>query len=914
MTLSRVSHKIMLKKMSEVYFYCVLKKPLLTLIILLLSIGLLSTQLPKLKIDASSDALTLEYDKDLDYFREIAKRYQSGDFLVITYTPKQDLFTDQTLDHLAQLRDELLKVEGISGANSILDVPLLYSPPVSLTEVAKGIKTLSDGGVDYGLAKQEFLNSPIYKDMLLGPDGKTTAILLTLATDNRYIELVRERDALRQQRDTSGLSPESAAKLEAVSKVFLDYRTESAVESRERVQAVRDVVAKYKTDAAIFVGGVTMITADMVDFISSDIMVFGIGIVLFIIIILSIIFRQWQFVFLPLLTCVTSLVFMLSFLGAIDWRLTIISSNFVALLLIVCLMITIHLIVRYQEFCVENSIESGIDAREENLRSTLNFMFKPCLYTALTTIVAFTSLVVSGIRPVIDFGWMMTIGLSAAFFFAFIIIPAGLMVLPKTKVDRRKDNSAALTLLFSRFTEKRGGLILFLGLVAVAVSVVGMSRLKVENRFIDYFHSSTEIHQGMLVIDQQLGGTITLDVILDRKKPNTAQVTQKSEATQNSSGIEIESDEFSSAASDDPFANDPFAPAVAAPDEFEQNAGDDPFADTGDPFAQDDTDPFEQDTFEQAPFASNTTNAASQSDINLTNNYWFTQVGMERIEEVHNYLESLSEVGKVQSLAMAYKVARDLNGKSLNNFELALMGKALPEDITSFLIDPYLAKDQEQTRITMRVKETDINLQRDELLKVVRNHLVSELEFDEEQVNLTGVLVLYNNMLQSLFSSQILTIGAVFIGILLMFIVLFRSLSLSLIALIPNMLAALAVLGGMGLAGIPLDMMTITIAAIAVGIGVDDAVHYIYRYREEFNKEKNYIKAMHNAHGSIGKAMYYTSVTVIVGFSILALSKFIPSIYFGLLTSLAMFAAIVASLTLLPKLILIFKPLGNEGV
>lgn len=889
----------MLKKISEAYFYCVLKKPLVTLALLLLSIALLSTQLPNLKIDASSDALTLEYDKDLDYFREIAKRYQSGDFLVITYTPKQDLFTDQTLSHLKQLRDELLKVKGISGANSILDVPLLYSPPVSLTEVAKGIKTLSDGGIDYDLAKQEFLKSPIYKDMLLGPDGKTTAILLTLATDNRYIELVRERDALRQKRDTEGLSPEEVSKLETVSKVFLDYRTESAVESRERVQVVRDVVAEYKTDADIFVGGVSMITADMVDFISSDIMVFGVGIVLFIIIILSLIFRQWQFVLLPLLTCVTSLIFMLSFLAAIDWRLTIISSNFVALLLIVCLMITIHLIVRYQEFCVENSIESGIGAREKNLRNTLNFMFKPCLYTALTTIVAFSSLVVSGIRPVIDFGWMMTIGLSTAFFFAFIIIPAGLMVLPKTKVDNRKDNSAALTLLFSRFTEKRGGLILLLGLVAVVVSVIGMSRLKVENRFIDYFHSSTEIHQGMLVIDQQLGGTITLDVILDRKKSNVV------ESAQGSSSIEIVSDEFSNTVSDDPFASDPFAPAVAAPDEFEQSASDDPFA-------QDSADPFEQDPFAQDPFTTDAPNSASQGDVNLANNYWFTQVGMERIEEVHNYLESLSEVGKVQSLAMAYKVARDLNGKSLNNFELALMGKALPEDITSFLIDPYLAKDQEQTRITMRVKETDINLQRDELLKVVRNHLVSELEFDEEQVNLTGVLVLYNNMLQSLFSSQILTIGAVFIGILLMFIVLFRSLSLSLIALIPNMLAALAVLGGMGLAGIPLDMMTITIAAIAVGIGVDDAVHYIYRYREEFNKERNYINAMHNAHGSIGKAMYYTSVTVIAGFSILALSKFIPSIYFGLLTSLAMFAAIVASLTLLPKLILIFKPLGSE--
>ncbi len=888
----------MLTKIRAAYFYCVLTKPAVTLLSLIVFVILLATQLPNLKIDASSDALTLEYDKDLDYFREMSKRYQSGDFLVITYTPNGDLFDDKTLQHLKALRDELLAIEGISGANSVLDVPLLYSPPVSLTEVSKGVKTLLDEGVDYTLAKQEFLASPIYKDMLLGPDGKTTAILLTLATDNYYIELVRERDALRKKRDAEGLTEDERQQLEAVSKTFLEYRTQSTIESRQRVEKVRAIVARYKSQATIFVGGVSMITADMVDFIASDIVVFGSSIVIFIILILSFIFRRWQLVCLPLVTCVLSLFAMLGFLAAVDWRLTVISSNFVALLLIICLMITIHLIVRYRELCVDRP-DLGI---RENLRSTLQFMFKPCLYTVLTTIVAFISLVVSGIRPVIDFGWMMTIGLCVAFLFAFIVIPTGLLLLPKVHLTENKDKSAAFTLIFSRFTEKRGGLILVLSTLAVVLSVIGVSRLEVENRFIDYFHSSTEIHQGMLVIDQQLGGTITLDIILDRKKVVNTEVTKP---------VSIESDEFSddSIVNNDPFAGDPFTPAIPAPsslvvsasEEFSVESSDDPFAEE-DPFTA-------KDPFSATETASN----ANASRHNLTNNYWFTQVGMERIETVHDYLDGLSEVGKVQSLAMSYKVARDLNGKSLNNFELALMGQALPEEIKSFLIDPYLAKDREQTRIAMRVKETDINLRRDQLLEKVRTDLTNTLGFDADQVHLTGVLVLYNNMLQSLFSSQILTIGAVFIGILLMFLVLFRSILLSLIALIPNVLAALVVLGGMGLAGIPLDMMTITIAAIAVGIGVDDAVHYIYRYREEFAQSKNYVAAMHTAHSSIGKAMYYTSVTVIVGFSILALSKFIPSIYFGLLTGLAMFAAITASLTLLPKLILLFQPLGPES-
>ncbi|MGH1485155.1 MAG: efflux RND transporter permease subunit [Cellvibrionaceae bacterium] len=882
----------MLHRLLEIYFYCVLRQPLLTILSVIAIAIVLASNLPNLKIDASSDSLTLEYDKDLDYFREVSKRYQSGDFLVLTYKPNGNLFSSGTLAHLKSLRDELTKIEGVDGANSILDVPLLYSPPISLTEVTKGIKTLSDEGVDYALAKKEFLESPIYKDMLLGPDGKTTAILLNLSTDNHFIELVRERDLLRLKRDTEGLTDNEEQRLSAVSKEFLDYSTATTERNHERVKAVRTVVDNYRSGAEIFLGGVTMITADMVEFIGSDIVVFGAGIIIFIIIILSIIFRQWQFVVLPLATCLLTLVIMLGFLATIDWRLTVISSNFVALLLIVCLAITIHLIVRYREYT--NQMSHVV--RSENLRDTITAMFQPCAYTVLTTMVAFISLVVSGIRPVIDFGWMMAIGLSIAFVLSFLLIPAGLMLLPKTKPNYKEDKSSILTLRFSRFTEKYGRFIVFSGIVAAIISALGIYRLEVENRFIDYFHSSTEIHQGMLVIDQQLGGTVTLDIILD-KKTKTADVQPSFPliADSNASVEKNEEDEFTQ----DGLSGDPFAPPPR--DEF----ADDKDLDGGDPFAVEDDDPFASDD----PFATDDQSTAAGG---LQQNYWFTQAGLETVESVHDYLDSLSEVGKVQSLATVYKVARDLNGRSLNDFELALIKRVLPADIESFLISPYLAKDIEQTRITLRIKETDPNLRRNELLKTIKSHLIDEMGFAPEQINLTGVLVLYNNMLQSLFQSQILTIGAVFIGILLMFLVLFRSLLLSLIALIPNMLAALVVLGGMGLFGIPLDMMTITIAAIAVGIGVDNAIHYIYRFRREFLLEKNYVKAMHNAHASIGRAMYYTSITIIVGFSILSLSEFIPSIYFGLLTGLAMFAAIIASLTLLPKLLLLIKPLGSE--
>jgi predicted RND superfamily exporter protein len=884
----------MLDRFRCAYFYCVLRQPLLTLLVIVGIAIALASHLPDLKIDASSDSLTLEYDEDLDYFREISKRYQSGDFLVLTYKPNGDLFSSDSLAHLKTLRDELKTVEGVVGANSILDVPLLYSPPVGLTDIAKGVKTLLDADVDYKLAKKEFLESPVYKDMLLGPDGKTTAILLNLATDNQFIELVRERDALRLKRDTEGLSTDEQQQLATVSEAFTNYSTEINKINTQRVAVVRNIVEKYRNNAEIFLGGVTMITADMVDFIRSDIVVFGLAIIVFIILSLSFIFRQWQFVVLPLATCMLTLISMLGFLAAIDWRLTVISSNFVALLLIVGLSITIHLIVRYREL----SDQAPSLLREENLRKTINSMFQPCAYTLLTTIVAFVSLVVSGIRPVIDFGWMMIIGLSIAFVLAFIVIPAGLMLLPKTKASSGEDTSGLFTMRFSRFTEKHGSIIIIGGIVAAIVSAVGLYRLEVENRFIDYFHSSTEIHQGMLVIDQQLGGTVTLDIILDRKSEDKAAVEDGHNID---GGNEFSSDEFGG----DAFAVDPFSQQDSPSDNISEQ---DEFG--GGAFNINENDINENDIFDDVV---NSAKGKLQSAVQGSN-YWFTRGGLDQIEAVHDYLESLPEVGKVQSLATVYKVGRDLNGRTLNDFELALVRNALPEDIEDFLVKPYLASDREQTRITLRVKETDKSLRRNELLKKIESHLVNDLGFDDEQVNLTGVLVLYNNMLQSLFRSQIVTIGAVFFGILFMFMVLFRSLSLSLIALIPNMLAALVVLGGMGLTGIPLDMMTITIAAIAVGIGVDDAIHYICRFRREFSIEKNYLKSMHNTHASIGRAMYYTSATIIGGFSVLVLSQFIPSIYFGLLTGLAMFVAILSSLTLLPKLLLILKPLGKENI
>lgn len=848
--------------LNRLYRALVINRPYHVLTSLVLLTIVAAFGMTNFKLDASADSLTLENDTSIDYLREISKRYQSGDFLVLTYAPKADMFSDESINTLKQLRDELASVDGVASVYSMIDVPLLYSPMRSLAEQKESTRTLLTPGVDRAMVKQEFLTSPIYRDMMLSPDGTTSALLLNLKVNNQYIQMARARDALRLKRNKEGLSAAEEQELAKVSAEFLDYRTATAAQDAARVEIVRGIVAKYQDRAQIFLGGVSMITTDMIAYIKSDLVVFGGALIAFIIFMLAFLFREWRFVVLPLATCLMSVTLMLGWLSWIDWRLTVISSNFVALLLIMVFAFTIYVVVRYREI---HAIDPDMDQADIVLQ-TVRDMAIPCLYSALTTIVAFMSLVMSGIRPVIDFGWMMTIGLTVGFILVFVVLPAGLMILPKGEPKDRGDNSAALTVRFSKLAEFHGGKILLLSLVTVLVSVWGISKLEVENRFVDYFKSDSEIHQGLSVIDRQLGGTVTLDIILDADK-NTIDI--------------VESD---TSAEEDPFA-EVTAENAATDDEL---AEEDPFADVGD------EDAFADD--------SDTTAAASS--------YWFSVSGLDQIKQLHTYLESLPEVGKVQSLATVYQLAHDINNGKLNDFELNVLRNMLSDDIKSFLITPYLVDEAQQTRITLRVIETTPDLKRAELVEKIRQYAQNDVGLNPEQVNFTGMLVLYNNMLQSLFASQIATIGVVFVSIMLMIIALFRSFKVALISILPNIMAAGTVLGAMGLVGIPLDMMTTTIAAIVVGVGVDQAIQYFYRYRIEFAHDQNYVEAMHRSHASIGRAMYYTSVTIIVGFSILMLSQFIPSIYFGVLTAFAMFMAIVGSLTLLPKLILMMKPFG----
>jgi len=840
----------------KLYDKIILQNPWTAIIVVFVLAIIMALGLPNFKLDASADSLTLEHDDDLNFSREVVQRYGSDNFLIVTFSPSKGVLFDQNnLDTLAALREDLLQIEGIQSVLSMLDVPLLYSPKIDITDLTGELNTLMSEGVDKQLAKSEFLSSPIYKDVILSADGNTTGMMATLDLDETYLQLVSKRDSLRLLRDTDGLSAQQKIQLQEVSAEFLNYRTAKAEVDHKRVAQIRELIEDYRDRATIFLGGPDMITADMITFIKSDLTVFGAGILVFIIATLALIFRQIRFVVLPLITCTLCLIIILGFLSWIDWRLTVISSNFVLLLLIITLALTIHLIVRYREL-QSNNPESN---QHELVSQTVISMAKPCLYTVLTTIVAFTSLVVSDIRPVIDFGWMMTMGISLALVIAFITIPAGMVLLGKGSHTSLKDNSSAFTAKFAWLTEHYGTLILLTALSLAALSAYGISKLEVENRFIDYFRSDTEIYRGMETIDTALGGTTPLDII-------------------------IQAPVF-----DEPAINDV--------EEFES---------TDDDYSLDDDYAFEDEYGDMEE-------ELSQDDASgLTESYWFSSTGLADLEKLQTFIDAQPEVGKVNSLVQLYVVARDLSNRDLNDLEIAIMRQNLSDEIYQQMVAPYLLEDIDEARIQLRAKETGGQLRRAELLEKIHQYAIDEVGIAPKNIRFTGILVLYNNMLQSLYKSQIVTLGAVFIGIMIMFLVLFQSVKISIIAILPNFLAAGIVLGSMGIFGIPLDMMTITIAAITVGIGVDHAIHYLTRFKREFSLDSNYIGAMHRAHASIGQALFYTSITIIAGFSILALSNFIPSVYFGLLTGLAMLAALLGSMTLLPQLIIISKPFGAD--
>lgn len=876
----------------NLYTRYILNKPVIVIIVLLGLLTYLGFQARNFRLDASADSLILENDQDYKYFREINKTYGTARYLLMTYKPKGDIFSPETLMRLSSLRDELKAIKRVSSVFTILDVPLLRNPPVPIKELMENIKTLEDPDVDLQLARTELSKSPIYQELLINHDMDMTALIVNLADDEEFERIISRRSELRQKKGNNTITHLERSELKQLKLEYRECKIRLDKEKHSDIAAIRSIMDGYRQDAEMFIGGVSMITDDMITFIRNDIKVFGICLFVFLIIALGVIFKKIRWVIVPILCCALSVISMIGLLGIFGWEVTVISSNFISLQLIITMALTIHLIVKYRELLVEHPEWS----EQELVQETVLSKFVPCLYTTLTTIAGFGSLLISGILPVITFGWMMSLGLVVSLIITFLLFPAILLLLPAGKLREHKEFGGPLTHILANVTQYYPKTVFISTGILIVIIVVGISRLTVENSFIDYFRKSTEIYQGMKIIDQELGGTTPLDILVNFQEiENTPLSNQDTFA-----GTKVvDQDWRRSYYFFNIVSTAPLDVVVAL-----QKTNDISFLNSINIFTESDED-FDDELSEFDEFD-------EFEEVDDSDKYWFTSDKMSTIMKVHDYLESLPEIGKVLSLGTMLKLAEEFtDGEPLDNFQLALLYTQLPDEFKDMVITPYISIPDNQARITVRIKDSLPGLKRDNLLKKITSDLGGKLGLQEHQFRLAGIMVLYNNMLQSLFSSQILTIGFVVLALMVMFTILFRSIKIALIAIIPNVISAVAVLGVMGIVGIPLDMMTITIAAISIGIAVDDTIHYIHRFKEEYEIDRDYISSMRRCHGSIGNAMYYTSLTIIAGFSILVFSNFIPSILFGLLTSLAMFIALITALTLLPRLIIALKPFGK---
>jgi len=747
------------------------KKPILSLLAFLVIISSSFFQIQHFSLDASSESLSLDGDNNLELYFDTQDTFGSDESLVISYTAKNGtVLSKEQLAYLRSLRNDLLNINGIRSVISILDVSLFQSPPLSLVELASDVYTIDNGKADQNLVAKEFQNSPLYANNIVSADLKTTALLVPLATDDPRD--ITDDDSLKQL-----------------------------------IKEIRTTMGQYQNNATLYLGGVPMIRNDVIDFIKSDLIIFSLAVVLAMSLMLSLFFYKVRWVLMPIAISIIGALFMTGLISAIGWKVTVISANFFSLLLVMTLSVIIHLVVRYREILNQ---QTGI-SNDEITRRTLNEMLRPCLYTVVTTIAAFASLTASHVQPVIDFGLMMSIGVTVAFVLSFVSFAIVMTLFPTSQTSHKTEKFYVLQKL--AIATDKGGKKILLGIALVsAIAVFGLSKLSVENSFINYFKKDTEIYQGLNFIDKELGGTIPLEIVFN----------------------------------------------------------------------------------------------------DLASAYWADSSLREDFHDVHQYLDSIPSIGKVLSIDTFIQVLKESNdGKAPNGFLLMLGKNNMPEFAKSQVLQPHISDETDQIRIIARVKETTTDLDRNQLIIDIKKELVERFYFSEDEFYFTGTFSLYNNLLQSLFSSQIKTIFSVFTIIFMLFLIVFRSISTALIAVIPNIIPSLIILGLMGLARIPLDIMTITIAAIAIGIGIDNAIHYISRFKSELLVDADFEASMYRAHNSIGVSMFYTAATVAIGFLVLILSNFIPSIFFGIFMAIAMLSAVFVNLTLLPKLLIFFKPKMN---
>ena len=743
------------------------------------------------------------------YYNNYSKLFTSENFLVLAVKNDNEI-DSKFVEKFEFLSKEILKIKKVKRVFSFIDAPILFLNNTSLNSLSTdNIDTIQNSNYNLEKVIKELSINPIYKDQIINNDSNVFSLIIYLDKNLEIEKAKTDYDSLKISRNK-----------------YLEIKKENDAKRNILISEVRNIINKMDDNHEYYLGGIEMIASDVIDFVKKDIITFSISVTLIIILVLFYIFKQIKFVFICLLSSLYAVFVIFGVISFFQIEVTAISSNFSALIFILSISMNIHIINYYRLLKTKPDIK---------IKTTFTKMFWPCFYTSLTTIVAFGSLILTDIKPIIDFGIIMIISLIISFISSFSILPLLLFITQNNK--QTNNNIFKFKDLFSSLTNNFSTIIISISLLSFILSIGGILKLNVENSFINYFKKDTEIYKGMKLIDNELGGTTPLDIIINFKKLD------------DSSNVDQEINEDDLLIDEEIFNDEIF--------------------------------------------------------INDQPNTWFTKEKLEIISNIHYYLDKRKEVGKVQSVISLIEMANLINKKPLEIFELAVLYNEIPENYKENLIYPYLLVDQNLAKITARVKDSE-NINRQKLINDVKTYLDNNSNSSVKNFKVNGLLVLYNNMLDSLFDSQIKSLGFVIILIFLMFIILFKSIKLSIIAIIPNIFASSFILGIIGYLSIPLDIMTITIAAITIGIAVDNTIHYLYRFKE-FNNYNRLMESIKLTNSSAGLAVLTTSITIALGFSILSFSSFIPTVLFGIFTSLAMIFAMLGVMILIPALLIFLK-------
>ena len=743
------------------FFQSIIANKNTALVILITLSIILFSWIDKFRFDASSETLVLEDDQSYEMYEEINDRFSSAEFLVVALID-QDIFSTKSLLNLSKLEAKLEEVVNVTNVISILDAPLFEQPKLSLVKSATNDKYLLLDDLNLINAKQELIESPLFNELIINDLGTAVAMQINLNNAENYEITVKNiRNILKEDQN------------------FVSY-----------------------------LAGPAMIVSDTIAYIKNDVLTFGFLTFLMFFILLIVFFRDFWSAFVIMSNASLVIYITICLLGYFDWPISIVSSNFLTLLFISSVAVSVHMIVKLKEG----------KTRRFSYEESLAKIFIPCLYTALTTMVGFLSLLFSNIQPVIDFGKMMALGVVINLLISFIFIPALIGIRGIAELSEFSLSKIYYKYLYSntkKIFKNFGVPLIFLFL---PISIYLSSGLKVENKFIDYFDESTEIHQGMKFIDSELGGTTPIDIVLTLPEEEI-------------------------------------------------------FIDEDDLF---------------------------YSEGSETTEYWWRQKNMRLLKSIQSDLNQIPELGKDLSIVNGVLLAEKLNDfNEMGDLELAFVKNSLlTNDKAKDVLNSYISSDDRSARITFRIIDSFKDINRNDLLTRVDDYLVSKLKDTNVEYQLSGLGVLYNNLLQSLFGSQIASLSFVFGAIFLMLLILFRSLLTSLVVIFVPLVAVGFVFSFMSLFSIPLDIMTITIASISVGMSVDYAIHIAWRFREEQKISRS--NAEINTINSSGQAVLITAMTVIVGFLVFIFSNFNPTVLFGLLSALAIFVSAALALRFIP--------------